>query len=282
MPLPKPSDKEEKDEFVSRCMSEIKTEFPDQDKRLAVCFSQWEDKDKKKEDSITMDTIERRMWPNAEFRLDGQGNKRKIIGHAALFNSPSEEMGFFGHSFREQIAPGAFRESIKRDDIRALWNHDPNFPLGRNRSGTLILNEDDKGLYFEVSPPETQWAKDLMVSIERGDVSQNSFGFLINKKGDEWNDDNSIRTLKSVRLFDISPVTYPAYPETEVFVRSRGNVYVSGIDRIIQHFDQNPHVVVVPSDPDSKPKTVEPDPTPLISQEVEIKLNEIMKRRFKT
>ena len=281
MPLPKPSDKEEKDEFVSRCMSEIKTEFPDNDQRLAVCFNQWKEKDKK-EDSITMDTIERRMWPKAEFRLDGQGNKRKIIGHAALFNSPSEEMGFFGHSFREQIAPGAFRESIKTDDIRALWNHDPNYPLGRNRSGTLTLREDDKGLYFEVSPPDTQWAKDLMVSIERGDVSQNSFGFIINKRGEEWNDDNSIRTLKSVRLFDISPVTYPAYPETEVFVRSRGNVYVSGIDRIIQHFDPNPQVVVEPSNPDSKPKTVEPDPTPLISPDVEIKLNEIMKRRFKT
>ena len=110
MPLPVPHKDEEKDEFVSRCMSEIKTEFPDNDQRLAVCFNQWKEKDKK-EDSITMDTIERRMWPKAEFRLDGQGNKRKIIGHAALFNSPSKEMGFFGHSFREKIAPGAFRES---------------------------------------------------------------------------------------------------------------------------------------------------------------------------
>jgi len=123
---------------------------------------------------------------------------------------------------REKIAKGAFENSIAKDDVRMLWNHDPNFVLARNKAGTLTLKEDSKGLYFEAIPPDTQWAKDLLVTIKRGDVTQNSFGFII--LDDDWDENEEgmrIRTLKKVKLFDVSPVTYPAYPQTELHIRGR-------------------------------------------------------------
>lgn len=147
---------------------------------------------------------------------DGDDNKRTIVGYAAVFDKLSEPM--FG--FREKIAKGAFAKTIKEADIRALFNHDPNHVLGRTKAGTLRLKEDSKGLKIEIDPPDTQIARDLMTSIERGDIDQMSFGFRVVK--DEWDrkDDGSlIRTLLEVRLFDVSPVTFPAYPQTSVQVR---------------------------------------------------------------
>lgn len=143
----------------------------------------------------------------------------KIRGHAAIFNSLSEDLG----GFREQIAPGAFIEAIEKDDVRALWNHDPNYVLGRNRSRTLQMSEDTRGLAIEIDPPDTQFARDLMVSIERGDVSQMSFAFSVKPNGQNWGKDEDgqvVRTLTGVRLFDVSPVTYPAYTQTDVALRS--------------------------------------------------------------
>lgn len=140
-----------------------------------------------------------------------------ITGHAAVFNQLSEEL--FG--FREEVAPGAFANSIATDDIRSLWNHDANFVLGRNTSGTLRLHEDDIGLAIENDLPDTQTARDLMTSIRRGDVSQMSFGFITLR--DDWRLEAGglvVRTLKEAQLFDVSPVTYPAYPQTDVSGRS--------------------------------------------------------------
>ncbi len=103
-----------------------------------------------------------------------------------------------------------------------LWNHDPNYVLARTKSGTLKLREDDKGLYFEAIPVDAQSAKDLLASIKRGDVSQNSFGFFI--LDHEWAKigNSKVRTLTKVKLVDISPMTFPAYSETEVHVRGKG------------------------------------------------------------
>lgn len=144
-------------------------------------------------------------------------DKPKIVGHAAVFNTETP----IGSWFREKVAPGAFARAIKEDDVRALFNHDPNFVLGRNKAGTLRLAEDDVGLAVEIDPPDTQVARDLMTSMERGDISQMSFGFYVRKQ--EWLEDdkgNVLRTLVEVELFDVSPVTYPAYPTTDVAVRS--------------------------------------------------------------
>lgn len=161
--------------------------------------------------------IERRNIPVSELRAitDDKG-LRHIVGYAAVFNSLSEDLGWFV----EKIDPGAFRDSIATDDIRALWNHESKYILGRNKSGTLTLAEDERGLKIDISPPDAQWAKDLMTSIDRGDVSQMSFGFKT--LSDEWNlvDGKDVRTLIKVRLYDVSPVTFPAYPDTEVVLRS--------------------------------------------------------------
>lgn len=143
----------------------------------------------------------------------------RIKGHAAVFNTLSQNLGWY----REMIAPGAFSDAVKSDDVRALWNHNPDHVLGRNKAGTLILSEDERGLAIEIIPPDTQLARDLMTSIERGDVTQMSFAFSVRPNGQSWGQDddgNDVRTLTNVRLYDVSPVTYPAYTETDVAVRS--------------------------------------------------------------
>jgi uncharacterized protein len=154
----------------------------------------------------------------SEFRVEQREDGKKMIrGHAAVFNTETD-LGWF----RERIAPGAFSESIGKDDVRALFNHDSNFVLGRNKAGTLTMKEDDRGLYVEIEPPDTQHARDLVTSIERGDISQMSFGFQTIR--DSWdtqeNQVKDLRTLEKVKLWDVSPVTFPAYTETDVAVRS--------------------------------------------------------------
>lgn len=158
---------------------------------------------------------ERRFVKASEFRIDGAAGARKLIGHAAVFNALSEDLG----GFREKIAPGAFAASIAADDIRALFNHDPNFVLGRNVAGTLKLAEDETGLAMSCDLPDTQAARDLVVSIERGDITGQSFSF--NTISDEWNmvEGDTVRTLLAVRLWDVSPVTFPAYPQTDAAMR---------------------------------------------------------------
>jgi HK97 family phage prohead protease len=141
-----------------------------------------------------------------------------IEGHASVFGQWSEWLGNF-FPFKEKVKAGAFLKSIGKDDIRALWNHDSLYVLGRNRAGTLELNEDEQGLFVRIFPPETQWAKDLCVSIKRGDVSQMSIGFEVVK--DKWSteDGADVRELIEVKLYDVSPVTFPAYTTTDVGVR---------------------------------------------------------------
>lgn len=162
--------------------------------------------------------IERRYIPAtlAELRESGDDGP-SIEGYAALFNVLSEDLG----GFREQIAPGAFSSAITTSDIRALFNHDPNYVLGRVAAGTLSVEEDGRGLKMQNTPPDTQWARDLLVSMRRGDVNQMSFGFIVEEDDWEKKDDIVYRTIKKVaQLFDVSPVTYPAYPDTTVAVRS--------------------------------------------------------------
>jgi hypothetical protein len=134
-----------------------------------------------------MDKPERRTVNLEELKVSRQTGEEKPIpmieGYAAVFNQWSEELGVW-YPFREKVLPGAFTDTIKTDDIRALYNHDVNYVLGRNKAGTLFLEEDDTGLKVRILPPDTQWAKDLLVSIERGDISQMSFGFTV--ISDRW------------------------------------------------------------------------------------------------
>jgi len=142
-----------------------------------------------------------------------------IAGHASVFDTPYEVWGF-----REQVARGAFKKSLKEGDIAALWNHDPNIVLGRKKSGTLRLVEDEIGLRYEVDLPDTQAARDLYRLIERGDVYQSSFAFEIQREEwiepeDEESREPPLRIIKQVRLWDVSPVTYPASDATDVDVK---------------------------------------------------------------
>lgn len=171
-----------------------------------------------------MTDIERRIH-NAgpiEIRKAADGDKPSPVtlrGYAAKFDVLSEPM----YGFREQIASGAFSGCLE-DDVRALFNHDANHVLGRTLSGTLRIAQDNTGLYYEVDLPDTQAARDLVVSIERGDVSQSSFAFRVAPNGDTWDENEDgiiIRTItKFARLYDVSPVTYPAYQDATVGMRS--------------------------------------------------------------
>lgn len=133
-----------------------------------------------------------------------------IEGYAALFNSPSEDLG----GFVEYIRKGAFEKTLReKPDVRALWNHDSAQVLGRTKSGTLEIHEDDVGLKVRIRPPEA--ATDRVESIRRGDVDGMSFGFRTIR--DEWrheNDGTAERELIEVELFEVSPVSFPAYEGT--------------------------------------------------------------------
>lgn len=163
------------------------------------------------------DNIERRLFA-VEIRKAPEGT-RKIQGYAAVFNKLSDDLGYF----REKIDPGAFKKTLKESDVRAFWNHNTDFILGRSKAKTLTLDEDDKGLAFQIDPPETTYANDLLISMARGDVDQMSFGFRTIRDQWEYNrsTDEVTRTLLEVALIEVSPVSIPAYPQTSAAVSSR-------------------------------------------------------------
>ncbi|MEU9059017.1 HK97 family phage prohead protease [Streptomyces sp. NPDC048430] len=164
--------------------------------------------------------MERRAVPT-EFEVRSEGGKFNFYGYALTWDARSSNLG----GFRERVAEGATSESIDRDDIRALFNHDPNLILGRNRSRTLRMVEDTTGLHYEVDMPDTTYARDLTAAMERGDVTQSSFGFKTSgPEGDSWAEDEDgfpLRTLQKIALFDVSPVTYPAYTDSTSGVGTR-------------------------------------------------------------
>jgi HK97 family phage prohead protease len=142
---------------------------------------------------------------------------KKFVGYAARFNQTAEIIER-GQRFRERIAPGAFTRALAGRDIHGLMNHDRNLVLGRNKAGTLLLEQDKKGLRFEIDPPDTQYARDLRTLIERGDVSQCSFGATQSGTKDSWS--GTLRTLEDIDCFDISIVSVmPGYPGTSVTLR---------------------------------------------------------------
>ena len=144
----------------------------------------------------------------------------KISGYAYRFNSWSEDLG----GFRERIKPGAGQKALLKSDVRLLYNHDSNtLPLGRTPK-TLRLAEDTKGLKFEGDLPDTQFARDLAIAIERKDITGNSFSFLVAEGGDEWKEKEGVasRTISEFdEFFDIGPVVFPAYDSAKVKVSQR-------------------------------------------------------------
>jgi HK97 family phage prohead protease len=159
----------------------------------------------------------------AELRGDRLG------GYASVFDQTAD-LGIFG---QERIARGAFDAALKTSDVRALWNHDPLYVLGRSSAGTLRLSVDEHGLEYEVDLPDTQYARDLRQLVERGDITGASFGFVPGEH--TWNEDRSVRTHTSVRqLVDVSPVTFPAYEGASTEARSISNRAVRRRSQLIR------------------------------------------------
>ncbi len=145
-----------------------------------------------------------------ELRAVENGDGMTFTGYAAVFNSPSEPLPFI-----ERIAPGAFKRSLKaRNDIKLLWNHDTGAVLGSTRAGTLKLEEDNYGLRVTAVLPQTSLGNDVKVLVQRGDISAMSFGFSVPANGDSWNAEGTERTLRSVRIHEVSIVAFPAYQQT--------------------------------------------------------------------
>jgi len=147
--------------------------------------------------------------------LRAADGKKTAKGYAALFNSRTDIGGYF----TEEIAPGAFSDAIK-GDVRALVDHDSGRVIGRTTAGTLRMSEDDKGLAVEIDLPDTTDGRDLAVLLERGDITGMSFGFRVTH--DEWDETGDVpqRTIHKVELFEVSAVAFPAYPDTEIALRS--------------------------------------------------------------
>lgn len=172
-----------------------------------------------------MNDLERRfLLPAAElrFKRSSETEAATVAGLAAPYNALSNEIVEFGSSFREQIAPGAFAGSLATRDILALWNHGTDKPLGRTSTGMLVLTDTEQGLAFELKLPPTSWGRDAAIAVERQDVQGVSIGFSLNPDGDDWQPvgDTWVRTLTDVTLWEVSLVTFPAYPQTTVSPRS--------------------------------------------------------------
>lgn len=165
------------------------------------------------------DDKEVRSYATGQLEVRMQESKpTQIVGYAAVFNQLSQDI----QGFREQIAPGAFAESIRTDNVYALWQHRADIPLASKDSSTLVLREDGIGLVAEITPPDTAWGRDAIEAVRSGLVKHFSFGFTV--KSDSWDFGNPkmpVRTLNQVQLYEISPVTFPAYPQTSASVRAQ-------------------------------------------------------------
>lgn len=156
---------------------------------------------------------------DCEIRMTSLG-KPMIAGYAAVFGKRSQDLG----GFVEDIHPGAFERTLRTADVRALANHDSNMLLGRSKSGTLRLGTDSGGLHYEIDPNmEDPIGCSAVARVERGDWDGSSFSFrTVGPNGDKWDygTDPAQRTLLEVELYDVGPVTFPAYPDASSVVRS--------------------------------------------------------------
>jgi uncharacterized protein len=145
-------------------------------------------------------------------------DERVIEGYFALYESETE---LWQNSF-EIITKGAFDNTLSKNDIRALWNHNTQYVLGRNKNGSLELKADDKGLFATIKLPNTQYAEDLYQLVSRGDIDQASFGFnIIDEEIEELASGGYRWRINEIDLHEISVVTFPAYENTTVQAREK-------------------------------------------------------------
>ena len=159
------------------------------------------------------EVVEQRAYDG---EIKAAAESRTVEGYASVFNSMSEDLG----GFREIILPGAF-SNVLDNDVRALYNHDSNYLLARTTSGTLELKEDEKGLYYRFEMPNTSYGNDMLELFRRGDLTQSSFGFTVEKDSWRMEDGQQVRYIERVgSLFDVSPVVFPAYSQASSGLRS--------------------------------------------------------------
>ena len=217
MPMPKPQKGEAEEAFIERCMGDetMKDEYPDNDQRLAVCYKQWED-------SRHIRHYRDLSMAHSDVRLEIRAkDEERIVGYAAVYYDGTSATEYDrGWGFRERIMPGAFDETLEKgDDVRGLFNHDPNMLLGRTSSETLRIWSDSHGLAYEITAGDTNVARDVVSHLKRGDLSGSSFAFDILDDDMHHEDGDDIYELIKVRLYDVGPVTFPAYESTEAGVR---------------------------------------------------------------
>jgi HK97 family phage prohead protease len=156
---------------------------------------------------------------SVDFEVRAEGDGMTFTGYASVFNSPSEDLG----GFVEYVAPGAFKRSLQsRNEVKLLWNHDAGEPLASLRGGTMQLVEDERGLKVTAQLPQTSRGKDVAELLRLKTIDSMSFGFNVIK--DSWSRDGQTRTLESVRLFEVSIVSFPAYESTTAQVRSQQTI----------------------------------------------------------
>jgi len=160
----------------------------------------------------------------AEVRIEERDGKKLIRGTGAVFFDPDDPGTEFSlwPGMKERIMPSAFDEALKRpDDVRGLFNHDANQILGRNVANTMTLSKSKRALDYIIDPPDSPNAANVIAALERGDVTGSSFSFTLAKGGQRWYDeeDEEIREITNVTLFDVGPVTFPAYTATDAGYR---------------------------------------------------------------
>jgi len=212
MPIPKPRKNETKDDFLDRCMGNdtMNDEYPDNKQRYAVCQTQWKERDMSNKKEI------RSIRTPVKVETRDDGTVKSIYGYPIVYNKDSEDMGFI-----ERIAPGAATKALKKSDIRGLKNHDPSLIFARS-GVNLTLVEDERGVRMEATPIDTLNYREIAKEVELGLLDGQSFAFNI--LADEWkglDTDKPTRTITEFdAIFDVGPVTYPAYNDTTVALRS--------------------------------------------------------------
>lgn len=162
----------------------------------------------------------------AQVRM-AEGETPKITGYASVFynGQAGTEYDIYGDGYMiERIMPGTFDRAIREDDVRGLFNHNAEKVLGRTLAGTMTLSVDNTGLRYEITPPNTSTAAEVIELLKRGDVSGSSFAFLVTDSNPVRKEGGRrIMEITGVRLFDVGPVTYPAYTAATSMVRASNN-----------------------------------------------------------
>lgn len=178
--------------------------------------------------AATLPDLEQRYIPG-ELRVDTSSD-RKIRGYAIVFNAKSEDLG----GFREVIFPEAVTRTLREGlDVRALVDHDSAKVIGRMQAGTLRMEADSKGLRVEITPPKTTDAKNIVELIQTGNVTGMSFAFRTIEDNWRYEDGEPLREVIDMRIREVSIVSFPAYPQTDVALRSlAGFRQMSGVSQL--------------------------------------------------